>query len=47
MVVVDAVDDPVEPGAEAVLGLEVEDQPVHPVLRERPEDVAGEHQAHT
>ena len=45
MVVVDAVDDPVEPGAESVLGLEVEDQPVHPVLGERPEDVAGEHEA--
>ena len=45
MVVVDAVDDPVEPRAEALLGLEVEDEPVHPVLGERPEDVAGEHQA--
>ena len=45
VVVVDAVDDPVEPGADALLGLEVEDQPVHPVLGERPEDVAAEHQA--
>ena len=30
---------------EALLRLEVEDQPVHPVLGERPEDVAREHEA--
>jgi hypothetical protein len=34
----------VQPCAQAILGLEVEDQPVHPVLGERPEDVAGEHE---
>ena len=44
VVVVNPVDDPVQPGADALLGLEVEDQPVHPVLGEGPEDVAGQHQ---
>ena len=45
MVVVDAVDDPMEPRADAVLGLEVEHEAVHPVLGQRPEDVAPEHEA--
>jgi hypothetical protein len=43
----DAVDDPVQPRAEAGIGLEVEHQAVHPVLGERPEQPAprepGEH----
>ena len=30
---------------DALLGLEVEDEPVQPVLEERPEQVAREHQA--
>ncbi len=41
MVVVDTVDDPVKPCADALLGLEVEYHAVHPVLGERPEQVAG------
>jgi hypothetical protein len=45
MVVVDTVDDPVEARADALLGLEVEDQPVHPVLGQSPEHVAGEYEA--
>ena len=42
MIVVDAVDHPVQPGADAVLGLEVEDDPVQPVLEQGPDDVADE-----
>ena len=45
VVVVHAVDDPVEPRAEAVLGLEVEDDPVDPVLAQGPEGVAAGPQA--
>ena len=44
VVVVDAVDDPVEARADALLGLEVEDDPVQPVLGERPEEVAADDQ---
>ncbi len=42
MIVVDAVDDPVHPRAEALLRLEVEDDPVQPVLEQRPQRIAGE-----
>ena len=45
VVVVDAVDDEVEPAAERVVGLPVEDEPVQPVLGERPDQQAGEEQA--
>ena len=45
MVVVDAVDHPVQPGADPVLGLEVEDDAVQPVLRQRPDGVAAQHEA--
>ena len=41
MVVVDAVDDEVHPPAEGVVGLPVEDQPVQPVLGQRPEGEAA------
>ena len=44
MVVVDAVDDPVQARAEAVLGLEVEDEPMQPVLEQCPQRVAGDRQ---
>ena len=44
MVVVDAVDDPVHPRAEALLGLEVEHDPVQPVLEQRPQRVATDRQ---
>ena len=40
VVVVDAVDDEVKPGADRVVGLPVEDQPVEPVLGERPDEDA-------
>ena len=46
MVVVDAVDDPVQPRPDALLRLEVEHQAVHPVLGQRPEEIAAEHEAH-
>ena len=42
VVVVDAVDHPVQPRADPVLGLEVEDHAVDPVLGERPQQVAAE-----
>src|SRR5258708_36562850 len=42
MVVVDAVDHPVQPRADAVVGLEVEDGAMSPVLDERPERVTTE-----
>jgi hypothetical protein len=45
VVVVHAVDDPVQPRAEPLLGLEVEDHAVDPVLRQRPEEVAAHEQA--
>jgi hypothetical protein len=38
------VDDPVQPRAEAVLGLEVEDRAMDPVLGQRPEAVAQQDQ---
>jgi hypothetical protein len=41
VVVVDAVDNPVEAGARSGLRLEVEDQPVDPVLHQRPEQPAA------
>ena len=41
MVVVDAVDHEVHPAPEVVVGLEVEHDPVQPVLRQRPEEVAA------
>ena len=41
MVVVDAVDDPVQARAEPVLGFEVEHEPVQPVLEQRPQRVAA------
>ena len=44
VVVVDAVDDPVHPRAETVLGLEVEHDPVQPVLEQRPQRVAADRQ---
>ena len=37
MVVVDAVDDEVHAAAEGVVGLPVEDEPVQPVLGQRPD----------
>ena len=40
MVVMDAVDDEVEPAADRVVGLPVEDQTVQPVLGERPDQRA-------
>ena len=40
MVVVDAMDDPVQARSDPVLGLEVEDDPVQPVLGKRPQEVA-------
>ena len=42
VVVVDAVDDPVQPCAELALRLEMEDRAVDPVLGERPERVPAE-----
>ena len=42
MIVVDAVDDPVQARTDALLGLEVEHDPVQPVLGQRPEQVAAE-----
>ena len=44
MIVVDAVDDPVQPGAEPVLGLEMEHHPVQPVLGQGPEQPTGQEQ---
>ena len=41
MVVMHSVDHPVEPRADAVLGLEVEDDAVQPVLDKRPGEVAA------
>ncbi len=41
MVVMDAVDDPVDPSAYPTLGLEVEDDSVDPVLGQRPEGIAA------
>ena len=41
MVVVDAVDDEVHAAAEGVVGLPVEDEPVQPVLGQRPDPDAG------
>ena len=41
MVVVNAVDHPVQPLAEAVVGLEVEQRAVAPVLAEGPEEIAA------
>ena len=38
VVVVDAVDDEVEAGADRVVGLPVEDEAVQPVLRQRPDE---------
>src|SRR3954453_12342558 len=42
MVVVHAVDDPVKPGAQSALGLEVENQAVHPALGERPQHITAQ-----
>ena len=42
VLVVDAVHDEVEPGAERVVGLPVEDGAMQPVLAERPDQEAGE-----
>ena len=41
MVVVDAVDDEVQPRPDAIFGLEVEHHPVQPVLGQRPEQVSA------
>ena len=41
MVVVDAVDHPVQPPADAVVRLEVEEGAVAPVLAESPEEIPG------
>ena len=40
----DAVDDPVQPRADPVVGLEVEHDPVQPVLEQRPQPVPGDRQ---
>ena len=45
MVVVDAVDDPVQARADALVRFEVEDDPVQPVLEQRPHGVAPDRQA--
>ncbi len=45
VVVVDAVDDPVKACADPILGLEVKDDPVQPVLEERPRQVAADEEA--
>ena len=42
MVVVDPVDDPMQSGADAAVGLEMEHDAVQPVLGQRPEQVAAE-----
>ncbi len=46
VVMVDAVDDPVHPCSQTVLGLEVEDEPVQPVLEQGPDRIAGGEQKH-
>ena len=45
MLVVNAMHDEVEAAAERVVGLPVEDEPVQPVLAQRPDEEAGEEQA--
>ncbi len=44
MLVVDAVDDPVQPRAEPMVGLEVEHDAVQPVLEQRPKRVPASEQ---
>ena len=43
MIVVDAMDDPVQARTDPVVRLEVEDDPVQPVLGQRPDQVATGH----
>ncbi len=45
VLVMDAVHDEVEPAAERVIGLPVEDETVQPVLAERPDQQPGEEQS--
>lgn len=42
MVVMHAVDHPVQSLAQTMIGLEMEDRPVSPVLAERPEQISGD-----